>query len=239
MTFEIHITVTLQPSPQLVELLQAMQPRQPEHKQPAMPSMGETETLLQPGPEQPQIKPQEAREEPKGPAPEPHEPQNWDPLVEIPRFPISACTTPEHIPVPETSPHFEYIETDNGRLWFRYISGNIWTTWEQIMKLEKSLPANQKKFGKLLGRSDLGNRRTAVNYMIKAIRAGLGPGQAKELYEKMKGVEVTNSKFWTGQEKTPGDQKEPVDPDADFRQLLNQDTRIAQDGNKLEGSLED
>lgn len=220
MTFEIHITVTLQSSSQLLQLLEALQPAdhkirpQPgpqDSKLPVKPAIGDIDALLQPGHGATQIKPQEAGEEPKGPAPEPHEPQKWDPLVEISKFPISACTTPEHVPVPGMSPHFEYIETDNGRLWFRYISGNIWTTWEQIMKLEKSLPANQKKFGKLLGRSDVGNRRTAINYMIRAIRAGLVAGQAAGSQE---------------------------DPDADFRPMLNQNTHIAKDGSKLEGSLE-
>ena len=219
MTFDIHVTVELQPSPQLLQLLQSWQsadhkirpqPGPQDSELPVKPTIGDLDALLQPGPGQPQIKPQEAGEQPKGPAPEPHEPQKWDPLVEIPRFPISACTTPEHIPVPGMSPRFEYIETDDQRLWLRYISANIWTTWEHIMKLEQSLPANQKKFGKLLGRSDIGNRRTAINYMIRAIRAGLQPGQAAGGH----------------------------DPDADFRPMLNQNTRIAQDGGKLEGSLE-
>lgn len=214
MTLDIHITVELQSSSQLVDLLHAIYSRQPEPKQPTMPSMGETERMLHPGPEQPEKKPQEAKEPPKGPAPKPHEPQKWDPLIEIPKFPIQAGTTPEHIPVQGTSPHFGYMETDDGRLWFRYISGNIWTTWEQIMKLERSLPSDQKKFGKLLNYSDVGNRRTAINYMIKAIRAGLVPGQAAG---------------------------SPEDPDADFRAQLppgTVDTSTGYDGNKLEGSLD-
>jgi hypothetical protein len=180
-----------------------------------MPSMGETERMLHPGPEQPEKKPQEAKEPPKGPAPKPHEPQKWDPLIEIPKFPIQAGTTPEHIPVQGTSPHFGYMETGDGRLWIRYISGNIWTTWKQIMKLERSLPSDQKKFGKLLNYSDLGNRRTAINYMIKAIRAGLVPGQAAGSQE---------------------------DQDADFRAQLppgTVDTSTGYDGGKLEGSLEE
>ena len=237
MAFDIHITVELQPSSQLVELLQSWQP---DHKirpqpgpqgstpidsnppkkpaigdikallkvsseQPKMPSMGETERLLRP-----KTKSQEAGERPKTPDQVPQEPPQRDPLVEIPKFSISECTTKKHIPVPGTSPHFEYIETTAGRLWFRYISGNIWTTWDQIMKLERSLPANQKNFGKLLHYSDRGNRRTAINYMIKAIRAGLVAGQA--------------------------------DPDADFRTQLPPgtiDTSTGYDGGKLEGSLGD
>lgn len=215
MTLDIHITVELQSSSQLVDLLHAIYSRQPEPKQPTMPSMGETERMLHPGPEQPEKKPQEAKEPPKGPAPKPHEPQKWDPLIEIPKFPIQAGTTPEHIPVQGTSPHFGYIETGDGGLWIRYISGNIWTTWKQIMKLERSLPSDQKKFGKLLNYSDLGNRRTAINYMIKAIRAGLVPGQAAGSQE---------------------------DQDADFRAQLppgTVDTSTGYDGGKLEGSLED
>ena len=242
MTLDIHITVELQPSPQLLQLLEVLLPRrQPREQGPTMPSMGETGRLLHPGPRVNQIKPQEAREEPKDPVLEPHDPQKWDPLIEIPKFPIQAGTTPEHIPVQGTSPHFGYMETDNGRLWIRYISGNIWTTWKQIMKLERSLPSDQKKFGKLLNYSDLGNRRTAINYMIKAIRAGLVPGQAKELYEKKTG-EISNGEFWTGKEKTQGNHKDPVDPDADFKPQLSPgtiDTSTGYDGGKLEGSLED
>ncbi len=163
----------------------------------------------------------------------------WDPLVEIPKFSISECTTKEHVPIPELSRHFEYIETTAGRLWFRYISGNVWTTWDHIMKLERSLPADQKKFGKLLRFSDRGNRRTAINYMIKAIRAGLVAGQAAGSQAKGK---ISNSEFLTGKEKTPGDQKEPGDPDADFRPQLPPgtiDTSTGYDGSKLEGSLGD
>lgn len=229
MTFEIHITVELQPSSRLVELLQswqhaghAIRPQPgPPGELPEKPAIGDIDALLKVSREQPGKLPSmgetekllhSSHKEPKSPD---SESTQWDPLIEIPKFSISECTTEKHIPVPGTSPHFEYIETTAGRLWFRYISGNIWTTWDQIMKLERSLPANQKNFGKLLRFSDRGNRRTAINYMIKAIRAGLVAGQAAGSHE---------------------------DPDADFRTQLPPgtiDTSTGYDGGKLEGSLGD
>jgi len=183
MSLDIHVTVELQPSPQLVELLQAMQPA---------------------GPEQPENKPQEAREQPKG-RPPVHRPVHQ--IVEVHKFSDFTTEKPVHI-----SGNLFYAESENGLVMIKYLSGTIYTLWSEIMKACRD-QINVKPIPEGKG----GNKHTGLNQFIRAVEGGLRKGQAK----------------------TPGDQKEPVDPDADFRPMLNQDTHIAKDGNKLEGSLED
>ena len=186
MTFDIHVTVELQPSPQLVQLLEALQPGT---QQPA-------------GPEPPKIQPQEPLEQPKG-RPPVHMPVHQ--IVEVPAFSEFTTEKPVHI-----FGNLFYAESENGLVMIKYLSGTIYTLWSEIMKAcrdrikVKPVPSGKG-----------GNKHTALNQFIKAVEGGLRKGQAK----------------------TPGDQKEPVDPDADFRPVLNQDTHIAQDGGKLEGSL--
>jgi len=181
MTFDIHVTVELQPSPQLVQLLQAMQP----------------------GPEPPQIKPQEAAEQPKDQPPV-HRPVHQ--IVEVPAFSEFTTDQPVHL-----SKNLYYAESENGLVMIKYLSGTIYTLWSEIMKA-----CRDQIYVKPVPQGKGGNKHTALNQFIKAVEGGLRKGQAK----------------------TPGDQKEPVDPDADFRPMLNQDTHIAKDGGKLEGSLE-
>lgn len=220
MTFDIHVTVELQPSPQLVELLHAMQPRQPEHKQPTMPSMGETERLLHPGPEQPKKKPHEAKERPSVRLPV-HRPVRQ--ILEVPRFTEFTTDQPVHL-----FKNLYYAESENGLVMIKYLSGTIYTLWSEIMAAcRDQITVKPIPIGKG------GNKHTGLNQFIKAVEGGLRKGQAKT-----KG-EISNSGFWTGKEKTQDDHKEPVDPDADFRPMLNQNTRADYDGNKLEGSLED
>ncbi len=202
MTLDIHLTIELQPSPQLVELLQAMQPRQPEHKQPTMPSIGETERLLHPGPEQPENKPLEPQEQPKGRTPV-RRPVHQ--IVEVPAFSEFTTDQPVHL-----SKNLYYAESENGLVMIKYLSGTIYTLWSEIMKA-----CRDRIYVKPVPSGKGGNKHTALNQFIKAVEGGLRKGQAK----------------------TPGDQKEPVDPDADFRPVLNQNTHIAKDAGKLEGSL--
>jgi len=211
MTFDIHVTVELQPSPQLVELLQAMQPGKsaiPEQSFPMLEAfMAERRALrkpIKPGPEPPQIKPQEAAEQPKG---RPPVPRPVHQIVEVPAFSEFTTEKPVHI-----FGNLFYAESENGLVMIKYLSGTIYTLWSEIMTAcrdhikVKPVPSGKG-----------GNKHTALNQFIKAVEGGLRKGQAK----------------------TPDGQKEPVDPDADFRPLLNQDTHIAKDGAKLEGSLED
>jgi hypothetical protein len=220
MTLDIHVTVELQPSPQLVELLQSMQLRQPEHKQPTMPSMGETERLLHPGPKQPKNTPQEDQERPPG-RPPVHRPVRK--IIEVPRFTEFTTDQPVHL-----SKNLYYAESENGLVMIKYLSGTIYTLWSEIMTACRD-QINVKPIP--VGRG--GNKYTALNQFLKAVEGGLRKGQAKTKSE------ISNSEFWTGKEKTRDDHKEPVDLDADFRPMLQQNTRADYDGNKLEGSLED
>jgi len=229
MTFDIHVTIELQPSPQLVELLQAMQPAdhkirpQPgpqDSKLPVKPTIGDLEKLQPAGPEPPQIKPQEAGEQPKD---QPPVHRHVHQIVEVPAFSEFTTEKPVHI-----FGNLSYAESENGLVMIKYLSGTIYTLWSEIMKA-----CRDQIYVKPVPQGKGGNKHTALNQFIKAVEGGLRKGQAKT-----KG-KISNSEFWTEKEKTPRDQKEAVDPDADFRPMLNQDTHIAKDGNKLEGSLED
>ena len=196
-TFDIHVTVELQPSPQLVELLEAM--RQPEHKQPTMPSMGETERLLHPGTEQPEKKPQKPQERPPG-RPPVHRPVRQ--IVEVPAFSEFTTDQPVH-----HSKNLYYAESENGLVMIKYLSGTIYTLWSEIMAAcrdqikVKPIPSGKG-----------GNKHTALNQFLKAVEGGLRKGQAAGSQE---------------------------DPDADFKPMLQQNTRADYDGGKIEGSLED
>ena len=165
MTLDIHVTVTLQPSPQLVELLQAIQPRQPKHKQPTMPSMGETENLLHPGPEQPEKKPQEAKEQSKDRLPL-HRPVHQ--IVEVPAFSTFTTDQPVHL-----SKNLYYAESENGLVMIKYLSGTIYTLWSEIMKA-----CRDQIYVKPIPSGKGGNKHTALNQFIKAVEGGLRKGQA-------------------------------------------------------------
>ena len=197
MTLDIHVTVELQPSPQLVQLLEAM--RQPEHKQPTMPSMGETERLLQPGPKQPEKKPQKAQEESKR---YPLSSRPTRQIIEVPAFSEFTTDQPVHL-----SKNLYYAESENGLVMIKYLSGTIYTLWSEIMQAckeqidVKPIPS---------GRG--GNKYTALNQFLKAVEGGLRKGQAAGSQE---------------------------DLDADFKPMLQQNTRADYDGGKIEGSLED
>ena len=197
MPIDIHVTVELQPSPQLVQLLEAM--RQPEHKQPTMPSMGETERLLHPGTEQPKKKPQEAREKSKGRLPM-HRPVRQ--ILEVPAFSDFTTDQPVHL-----FKNLYYAESENGLVMIKYLSGTIYTLWSEIMAACR----DQIKVKPIpIGKG--GNKQTGLNQFIKAVRGGLRKGQAAGSQE---------------------------DLDAEFRPILQQNTRADYDGSKIEGSLED
>jgi len=222
MTHDIRITVQLEPSPRLLELLERLQPGKlpgklagPEQpptaletlmaerralRKPSMPSMGETEELLHPGPEESQIKPPAVKEKPERLSRERYT------LQEIPRF--SDFDKP--VDLPKQSLHLQYAETKDGRLMIRYISGIVWTTWTEIMKAYALKNNNVRII--LLG--NVGNKSTALNQFLKAMGSGLRQGQT-----------------------FPG---EVEDPDADFRPHLKSviDTSTRYDGGKIEGSLE-
>ena len=186
MTLDIHVTVELQPSPQLVELLQAMQP------------IGHN-IRPQPGPEQPEKKPQKAQEEPKSRMPI-HRPVHQ--IVEVPAFSEFTTDQPVHL-----SKNLYYAESENGLVMIKYLSGTIYTLWSEIMKACRDL-INVKPIPAGKG----GNKFTALNQFMEYVERGLRKGHAA------------------------GSQ---VDPDADFKPMLQQNTRADYDGNKLEGSLED
>ena len=191
MTLDIHVTVELQPSPQLVELLQSWQPEK---------------------------KPQDAKEPPKG------QPLNTRPVHTIMEVPMFMDFTTEK-PVPITG-NLQYAESENGLVMIKYLSGTIYSLWSEIMK---ACHAKEEHNAKIVPSTPRNNKQTALNQFIKAVQGGLRKGQAKK-----KG-EISNSKFWTGKEKTP------ADPDAEFKPMLTgiNDTSTNYDGNKLEGSLED
>ena len=221
MTFDIHVTVELQPSPQLVELLQAMQPGTQQPAGPEQP-MNELEKFMKERKElkRQDIKPQKPQEKPKR-YPPMSRPVHQ--IVEVPAFSEFTTDQPVHL-----SKNLYYAESENGLVMIKYLSGTIYTLWSEIMKAcgdqinVKPIPSGKG-----------GNKLTALNQFIKAVEGGLRKGQAKTKSE------ISNSEFWTGKEKTQDDHKEPVDPDAEFRPILQQNTRADYDGSKIEGSLED
>ena len=168
MTFDIRVTVELQPSPQLVELLQAMQPRQP------------------PGPEQPMselknfmkerkelkrqdLKPQEV---PKKPENKPkkfmmHRPVRQ--ILEVPAFSDFTTEQPVHL-----FKNLYYAESENGLVMIKYLSGTIYTLWSEIMKACR----DQTKV-KPIPSGKGGNKHTGLNQFIRAVEGGLRKGQAK------------------------------------------------------------
>ena len=194
MALDIHVTVELQPSPQLVELLQAMQ----------------SGTWQPAGPEPPQIKPQEVQEQSTKLEPKPTPAPERGPLEVIPYFLHSDITTPDFVALEKFSMRLKYGETKDGKLVIKYDTNYIYTTWLDMRRLIESLPNKFKFTGVKLLEDKSPNKSTALRLFIRAVVGGLREGQAA------------------------GSQ---VDPDADFRPVLNQDTHIAKDAGKLEGSL--
>jgi len=208
----IRITVELHPSPQLVQLLERLQPGKlpgklagPEQpptaletfmterrslRKQSMPSMGETEELLHPGPKGSDKQPQEAGEELK------HQDSDIYLLEEIKPFKFDKQN---FVGLSNINPALEYYEQED-LLCIRYISTNVWTTWSSIKKLHArfGIVSKNKKWGPLLKQKDKGNRRQMVSYFLHAINGGLKPGQAAGSQE---------------------------DPDADFRPHLDRGHR--------------
>ena len=191
---DIHITVELQPSPQLVQLLQELRPVQTPAKKPEQPQT-ELEKFM---------KERKERKEPKQPDPDLYL------LEEIPPF---AFYKHEFVDL-EINSAMQYYERGDS-LCIRYYSARIYTTWTNVKKLYSRFGdvTRYKFMGPLLKEKDTGNRRQGVSYFIRAIGAGLKPGQAAGSQE---------------------------DPDDDFRSFTKSviDTSTRVDGGKLEGMLE-
>ena len=208
MTLDIHVTVELQPSPQLVELFRAMQPTghnirpQPGSSNlPTKPTIGDLDGLERPGPEQPEKKPQKAQEESKRYPPSSRPTRQ---IIEVPAFSEFTTDQPVHL-----SKNLYYAESENGLVMIKYLSGTIYTLWSEIMKACKE-HINVKPIPS--GRS--GNKYTALNQFIKAVEGGLRKGQAAG-----------------SQEDLDADFKKQLTPGTI-------DTSTGYDGGKLEGYLE-
>ena len=217
---EIHVTVELQPSPQLVQLLEALQPGTQPPAGPEQP-MNELEKFMKERKElkRKDLRPQKPQERPPG-RPPVHRPVRQ--ILEVPRFTEFTTDQPVHL-----SKNLYYAESENGLVMIKYLSGTIYTLWSEIMKA-----CRDQIYVKPIPSGKGGNKHTALNQFIKAVEGGLRKGQAKTKSE------ISNSEFWTGKEKTQDDHKEPVDPDAEFRPILQQNTRADYDGGKIEGSPE-
>ena len=199
---ELHITVELQPSPQLMQLLQELP--QLRSSAPRKPSREEIEVdiskALDNWAEQLEKKPQEAQEEPKQPDPDLYL------LEEIPQFPAK---NKDFIDLPINSA-MQYYELGDC-LCIRYYANRIYTTWTSAKKLYARFGdlTRQRALGPLLREGDKGNRRQTISYFLRAMNAGLKPGQAAGSKE---------------------------DPDDDFRSFTKSvvDTSTRVDGGKLE-----
>ena len=160
MTFDIHVTLTLQPSPQLVQLLQALQPG------PEQP-MNELEKFMKERKElkHPDRKPQKSQEQSKGRLPL-HRPVHK--IVEVPAFSEFTTDQPVHL-----SKNLYYAESENGLVMIKYLSGTIYTLWSEIMKA-----CRDQIYVKPIPSGKGGNKHTALNQFIKAVEGGLRKGQA-------------------------------------------------------------
>lgn len=126
-------------------------------------------------------------------------------IQEVP--PFSDFTTHDPIDLPLQSKHLQYAETHDGRVMIHYLTGTVYTTWDEILKAHD---LNSKTKTRIIVTGSGGNRFTAINQFLKAVTAGLQPGQ--------------------------GTPRELEDPDADFRPHLKGviDTSTRYDGNKIE-----
>ena len=193
MTLDIHVTIELQPSPQLVELLQSCQLGTQQH------AISELDRFMK---ERHAIRMPKPKEPPKG---RPLDPRPVHTIMEVPMF--TDFTTEKPIQI---TGNLQYAESENGLVMIRYLSGTIYTLWSEIMKACQAKTKHNAKAVPSSGHG--GNKNTALNQFIKAVQGGLRKGHAA------------------------GSQ---VDPDADFKPMLQQNTRADYDGGKIEGSLED
>ena len=166
MTLDIQVTVTLQPSPQLVQLLQTLQPGTQQPAGPEQP-MSELDKFMKERKElkRQDLKPQKAQEESKRYPPTSRPVRQ---IVEVPAFSEFTTDQPVHL-----SKNLYYAESENGLVMIKYLSGTIYTLWSEIMKAckeqidVKPIPS---------GRG--GNKYTALNQFIVAVGGGLRKGQA-------------------------------------------------------------
>lgn len=228
MTLVVHITIELQQLPQLYQLLQELRPAADTGcgralRKPSMPSMGETEGLLHPHPTKPDeiFDPMLFEEgELDTLMAEQKESNDPDPdvylLEESP--PGAYFGKRDFIDLSHINSALQYFERDD-QLCIRYISTNVWTTWSSIQKVYARFgdPSTHSRWGPLLKHKDKGNRRQAVSYFLRAMAAGLKPGQS-----------------------TSESDSQEDDPDDDFRPHLKSviDTSTRYDGGKVEGTME-
>jgi len=125
-------------------------------------------------------------------------------LPEIAKIDKFDLTTTKYVPL-ESNLYF--AETADGRLSVKYAGTKIFTTWEEIVKLEQSLLNPIPQGMALLKDKDVGNRRTAITKFINKMRT--------KNIKQGDGVKLFNHIFKDQSDLDAG--KDGVDPDADFR----------------------
>lgn len=122
------------------------------------------------------------------PEPEPKENINKYPPVKLlstlaGKISKNDFTTSKYVPL---AANLHYGETVDGELLIRYFATRIDTTWDDLNKLEGTIPDPMPRGIPLLTHNDTGNRRSAVIRFIEQIRTkNIKPGQAIEILNKV------------------------------------------------------
>ena len=122
------------------------------------------------------------------PEPEPKENINKYPPVKLlstlaGKISKNDFTTSKYVPL---TANLYYGETVDGELLIRYFATRIDTTWDDLNKLEETIPDPMPRGIPLLTHNDTGNRRSAVIRFIEQMRTkDIKQGQAIEILNKV------------------------------------------------------